>query len=117
MGLGEDVLERSLPGKLSFFDDKNIVQVACGGLHNLALGADGKVYSWGCNDQKALGREGNEMTPGLVEGFKNQYIVKVAAGDSVSVALSSNGKVFSWGTFRVKIILNFGFKRNCRFFV
>ena len=116
LGLGEEVLERSRPGKIAYFDDLNIVQVACGGLHNLALSQSGKVYSWGCNDQKALGREGAEMSPGPVEGLKNAFIVKVAAGDSVSVALTDKGRVFAWGTFRVNYFLMLEFQWNFRIF-
>jgi len=32
-------------------------------MHTLALTAEGKLYSWGCNDDKALGRLGPENEP------------------------------------------------------
>ncbi|KAF8466393.1 regulator of chromosome condensation 1/beta-lactamase-inhibitor protein II [Kalaharituber pfeilii] len=105
-------------------DKVGVVQIACGGMHSLALTKDGKVYSWGVNDQGALGRdtkweaptkdadatdsedeEGEinpkESTPGLVEGLpENINIVQVAAGDSISVAVTDEGYVYAWGTFR-----------------
>lgn len=34
-----------------------VVQIAAGGMHSLALTHDGKVYSWGINDQGTLGRD------------------------------------------------------------
>ena len=34
-----------------------IVQVAAGGMHSVALTAEGEVYTCGVNDEGALGRE------------------------------------------------------------
>jgi hypothetical protein len=33
----------------------NIAAIACGGFHNLALAADGRVISWGTNDYGQVG--------------------------------------------------------------
>ena len=30
-------------------------------MHSIALSLDGKLYSWGCNDDKALGRQGKRF--------------------------------------------------------
>ncbi|KAI9001996.1 regulator of chromosome condensation 1/beta-lactamase-inhibitor protein II [Gaertneriomyces semiglobifer] len=100
LGLGQDVLEKEKLAKIAFFDDKDIVAVYAGGLHNIALDKNGKLYSWGCNDQKALGREGEETEPGEVVGLDGIRIVQVACGDSASAALSDQGEVYCWGTFR-----------------
>ena len=48
--------------------EKKIATVACGGLHNVAATADGAVFTWGCNDDGALGRGGEENLPARVEG-------------------------------------------------
>jgi regulator of chromosome condensation len=47
------------PFELTFFRTKQlkIVKIAVGGLHTLALTTRGEVYSWGCNDDGALGRK------------------------------------------------------------
>jgi regulator of chromosome condensation len=80
------------------------LQVACGGLHTLVLGVRGEVWTFGCNDDKALGRETAEeedaFTPGLVDLPKKA--VQVSAGDSHSAALTEDGNVFGWGTFKVR---------------
>jgi alpha-tubulin suppressor-like RCC1 family protein len=34
-----------------------ILQVACGGMHTVVLTTDGQIYTWGVNDEGALGRE------------------------------------------------------------
>lgn len=65
----------------------------------------GQVYTFGCNDEGALGRdtseEGSEFEPGMVE--LPGKVVFVSAGDSHSAALLEDGKVFIWGNFRVII--------------
>ncbi|KAI0836887.1 RCC1/BLIP-II [Hypoxylon sp. FL0890] len=45
-------------------DEVGVVQVACGGMHNVALTADNKILTWGVNDNKALGREPVFEDPG-----------------------------------------------------
>jgi regulator of chromosome condensation len=108
LGLGEDVLEKLKPSLLPYFADKQIVAVYAGGLHNIVLSNKGKLYSWGCNDQKALGRDGEETEPGPVQGLDDEFIVSVACGDSISCCLTREGKVYAWGTFRDKTGI-FGF--------
>ncbi|PVV03947.1 hypothetical protein BB560_001560 [Smittium megazygosporum] len=99
LGLGEDKPERKKPFPIQELVDQNIVDIASGGLHSIALTKEGKLWSWGCNDQKALGRAGDEYVPMHVEQGDSKFI-KVECGDSVSVALTSDGYVYSWGTFR-----------------
>ena len=68
-------------------------------MHTLALSVEGKVYSWGCNDDGALGRSGTENLPGIVSGVHS--VNKLDAGDSHSVAISDKLKlVYTWGTYR-----------------
>ncbi|KAJ3110920.1 Regulator of chromosome condensation [Phlyctochytrium bullatum] len=102
LGLGPDETSKGRPKKLEYFLDKKIIDVAAGGLHNMALSEDGKLYSWGCNDQKALGRSGEETVPLPVEGLDGVNIVQVVCGDSITAALSDEGNVYAWGTFRNK---------------
>ncbi|KAG0231135.1 hypothetical protein BGW42_000486 [Actinomortierella wolfii] len=100
LGLGEDITSRKKPTPLAALDDEQIVDIAAGGMHNMALTAEGKLWSWGVNDQKTLGRSGDEYTPAPVEGLDDVKIVKVACSDSVTVALSDKGEVYTWGTYR-----------------
>jgi regulator of chromosome condensation len=78
---------------------EEICLIACGSMHTLALSTEGRVYSWGCNDDGALGRSGAENSPGIVTGV--QSVNKLDAGDSHSVAISQLLKtVYTWGTYR-----------------
>jgi len=101
LGLGEDIMERSKPALVKSIPVK-VASVEAGGMHTLALSVEGVVYSFGCNDEGALGRaiEDDEegFTPGEVK--IDEKIVQVSAGDSHSVALSEGGNVYYWGTFR-----------------
>ena len=71
VGLGDDQpFEIKKPRKIPFFEiggglhpARSILKVVCGGMHTVALSSMGKVYTWGCNDEGALGREGPENAP------------------------------------------------------
>eukprot|EP00058_Branchiostoma_floridae_P007212 XP_002592700.1 hypothetical protein BRAFLDRAFT_118398 [Branchiostoma floridae] len=100
LGLGEDVMERKKPGLVAIQD--KVIDVCAGGMHTVALTVKGEVWSWGCNDEGALGRDtseiGTETVPGKVElGAK---IAQLGAGDSHTIALTTDGRVWCWGTFR-----------------
>uniref|UniRef100_A0A667HB34 Regulator of chromosome condensation 1 n=1 Tax=Lynx canadensis TaxID=61383 RepID=A0A667HB34_LYNCA len=100
LGLGENVMERKKPALVPIPED--IVQAEAGGMHTVCLSKSGQVYSFGCNDEGALGRdtsvEGSEMVPGKVE--LQEKVVQVSAGDSHTAALTEDGRVFLWGSFR-----------------
>ncbi|KAJ1831767.1 hypothetical protein LPJ63_004044 [Coemansia sp. RSA 2711] len=100
LGLGEEMIERKKPFAVPALADVPVVDVASGGLHTMALGADGRLWSWGCNDQKALGRDGDEFTAALVQGLDGVRIARVACSDSATFALADDGHVYAWGTFR-----------------
>ncbi len=40
-----------------------VLQIACGGMHTVALLEDGRIFSWGVNDEGALGRETGTPAP------------------------------------------------------
>ncbi|KAG7242214.1 hypothetical protein INR49_024260 [Caranx melampygus] len=100
LGLGEDIIERKKPALVSL--PEKIVQVIAGGMHTVCLSDTGHVYTFGCNDEGALGRdtteEGSEMVPGKVA--LEEKVVQVSAGDSHTAALTEDGTVYIWGSFR-----------------
>lgn len=80
---------------------ERVTSVACGGMHAVVLTLDGKLWTWGCNDDGVLGREGNESEPGRVEGALAALPVQaVSCGDSHTAALTRDGRVFTWGTYK-----------------
>ena len=80
LGLGPDIPERSKPARftatslararlaLSAEGDsdaaaESFVQVVAGGTHTVCLTADGRVFTFGCNDEGALGRPSIDTPP------------------------------------------------------
>ena len=62
------------------------------------------MFTWGCNDEGALGRTADdEYLAGQVNDLTNK-IVQVSTGDSHTAALDDQGRVYSWGVFRVSYI-------------
>ncbi|XP_075051974.1 regulator of chromosome condensation [Mixophyes fleayi] len=100
LGLGEDVMERKKPALVPL--PEQILQAEAGGMHTVCLGASGSIYTFGCNDEGALGRdtteEGSETQPGKVD--LQEKVVQVSAGDSHTAALTEDGRVFIFGSFR-----------------
>ncbi|KAI8992264.1 regulator of chromosome condensation 1/beta-lactamase-inhibitor protein II [Pilobolus umbonatus] len=100
LGLGDEMLERKRPMPLKVLDHESIVDIVAGGMHSVAITKEGQLWTWGCNDQRALGRSGEEYIPAKIENMENIKIVKVACGDSISMALTEEGKLYCWGTYR-----------------
>jgi hypothetical protein len=79
---GDDTFgQTNLPSNLT-----NVVAIAGGGYHSLALNADGTVVSWGFDTY------GETNVP---EGLTNA--VAIAGGAYYSLALNADGTVVSWG--------------------
>ena len=63
LGLGEDITERTKPALVTGVNGK-VMAVAAGGMHTICVTTDGKVWSFGCNDEGALGRAIDEDEEG-----------------------------------------------------
>ena len=63
LGLGEDITERTKPALVAGVKGK-VMAVAAGGMHTICVTTDGKVWSFGCNDEGALGRAIDEDEEG-----------------------------------------------------
>jgi alpha-tubulin suppressor-like RCC1 family protein len=65
----------------------NVIAIAAGGTHNLALKADGTVWAWGANSYGQLGNGNNEDSsiPAKVIGLAD--VVSIASGGHQSLAM------------------------------
>ena len=64
---------------------------------------DGVCFTWGCNDEGSLGREGDESLlymPGAIQ--LPEKVTCVAAGGSQTFAVTLSGKVYGWGCYKDK---------------
>lgn len=75
----------------------DVVAIAAGQYHSLALRSDGTVWAWGWNYYGQLG-DGTTIdrtTPVQVQGLTN--VVAIAASSNFSLALKADGTVWAWG--------------------
>ncbi|GMH68573.1 hypothetical protein TrRE_jg2730, partial [Triparma retinervis] len=75
----------------------SITKVGAGGLHNVAVTSTGDCYTWGCNDDGSVGREGAEHMPMIVGGMGR--LEGGDAGDCQSVACGM-GRAWFWGAYK-----------------
>ena len=79
----------------------NVVSVATGHEHTLALRADGAVFAWGSDEWGQLGVGGPttscQCTNSPIQSLIPPQVVAIAAGDVHSVALDLNARVWVWG--------------------
>ncbi|MBC7940211.1 MAG: hypothetical protein H7Z19_10685 [Chitinophagaceae bacterium] len=83
----------------------DIIQIAAGSKHAIALRQDGTVWAWGTRDEGAIG-DGQPKTlrpvmaigPTQVPGL--QGITQIAAARFHNLALRTDGKVMAWGLNR-----------------
>jgi alpha-tubulin suppressor-like RCC1 family protein len=75
-----------------------VVAVAAGSRHSLALRRDGRVFAWGANESGQLGTGSHDSspTPQLLSTLEN--IVAISASLEKSVALGADGRLWQWGT-------------------
>ncbi|KMQ89857.1 rcc1 and btb domain-containing protein 1 [Lasius niger] len=87
------------PRKITAMSGKVIVKVACGSEHTLALTDEGKVYTWGKNDNGQLGVNDKlkSSTLVMVNLPEMEKVLDIAAYGNLSVAVGSNKTVYVWG--------------------
>ncbi len=77
----------------------DVVAVAAGGYHCLALKADGTVWAWGDNSWSQLGDGtylGSQHSPVRVAGMEGPA-ARMAGGNSHGLAMGADGRVWAWG--------------------
>lgn len=90
-------LSSSAPGAVeSGLED--VVAVAAGERHSLALQGDGLVFAWGHNTYGQLGDSTylHRAIPVAVAGLRGA--IAIAAGEEHSLALRGDGTVVAWGS-------------------
>jgi len=104
LGLKSTIDQRKNPQPVPI--PEPIVQIAAGPLHSACLTDENHIFTFGCNDEHALGRpdtddnNNEEEDPfGEVDMSKvmtddDEKIIQLVAGDSHTFALSNLGKVY-----------------------
>jgi alpha-tubulin suppressor-like RCC1 family protein len=97
LGVGTTIPQTNSPvmvtGGLS-----NVIQIASGCGHSLALLANGSIFVWGQNQygQLGIGTVFQTNSPVMVTGGLSN-VIQISGGAYHSLALLENGNVYSWG--------------------
>jgi len=92
------------PEILSVMNKRNVIQIAAGDAHAVALTLEGDVFTWGIYKQKNgtnLGYRSNapkeefQDEPELVE--TEEPIVQIGCTSNKTIALTESGDVYEWG--------------------
>jgi alpha-tubulin suppressor-like RCC1 family protein len=97
VGHADENVAFSAPTPVAAMGGVRMQSISAGEDHSLAHTCDGRIYSWGENNNGQLGH-GDELdrpSPVLVEGLEG--VCGIAAGYSHSLAVTHLGVVFSWG--------------------
>ncbi|XP_023610395.1 probable E3 ubiquitin-protein ligase HERC4 isoform X2 [Myotis lucifugus] len=89
-----------VPRNIKCLSDIQIVQVACGYYHSLALSKASEVFSWGQNKYGQLGLGTDckkQASPQLIKSLIGIPFMQVAAGGAHSFVLTLSGAIFGWG--------------------
>ena len=98
LGYSKNIEVQEIPTKMVGLE--NIVQLASGKDHVLALDAKGIVYAWGNGQQYQLGRkilERHKFAALDAHAFGLYDIKYIASGDFHCFAINSQGDVLAWG--------------------
>lgn len=95
LGLGHNTSPKKKPEHVSGLS--NVVDIATGNSHTLALTADGEIYTWGygVSGQLGHGDATNAHAPTKIQGISKA--VRIGAGIDSSFAVSADGSVKAWG--------------------
>ncbi|XP_074547318.1 putative E3 ubiquitin-protein ligase HERC1 isoform X2 [Halichoeres trimaculatus] len=87
------------PQKVEQLCNKGIKKVCCGTQFSVALGCDGRVYTFG--QERLIGLPDsmlkNKSCPQVVPSLEGLFIEDIAVGCEHVLALSSTGDVYAWG--------------------
>lgn len=100
--LGHGDFDRRLkPTLIQYFLDNNeeIVKVACGWDHSLAVSCQGTIFSWGSGSNGKLGHgdEENCDVPTAIRSMIGKYVKDVKAGCEHSVMLTDDCEIWTCG--------------------
>jgi alpha-tubulin suppressor-like RCC1 family protein len=94
LGTG-DTVERDSPVPVAGVTE--VIAVAGGGAHSLALKADGSVWGWGSNARGALGDGSAVAERHIPVRAQIDNVTAIVAGSSLSLAIKKDGTLWAWG--------------------
>ncbi|GBG85090.1 hypothetical protein CBR_g39552 [Chara braunii] len=101
LGHGREANEL-VPKEIRYFTKWNVqvMAVAAGSVHSVAVAFGGQVYTWGNGFSGCLGHEDtrHRLVPHVVDGVSHVCAVNVAAGQDSTFVVGADGDVYSFGS-------------------
>ena len=92
---------RLTPVMVAMPEGVKFTQVQAGYWHSVALDRDGRVWTWGNNQQFQQGRPKDDNhpyeRPGLIDVPADVRFIAIGVGMSHTLALDQDGNIWSWG--------------------
>jgi alpha-tubulin suppressor-like RCC1 family protein len=87
------------PKLIEALRNENVLSIAVGWSHSLALSTEGRVFEWGSPYKDICAKVPTIPTPTLVSELEGVFVAEIAAGNYHSLALERQGRstVWSWG--------------------
>jgi alpha-tubulin suppressor-like RCC1 family protein len=104
--IAADELANPYPVKIM----ENVIAVATGQAHSLALTYDGSLWAWGRNVEGQLGYDGNDFIHHPMKIKEN--VIAIAAGENYSAAITSEYNLYTWGANSVGQLGNGSFENR-----
>lgn len=94
-----DRAHQKVPRKLDSPLARDIVAIACGSNHTLALNKQGKALAWGCGQhgQIAHGTDDDVLEPKVIEALERTRTINLSAGGNHSCFVTENGDLYLAG--------------------
>jgi len=94
------ITDSSVPVRVNDTNLANVVAIAAGGGHSLAIDSSGNAWSWGSGGTGELG-DGTSTSRSVPVRVSNSTglgtVVAIEAGADHSLAIDSNGNAWAWG--------------------
>ncbi|DBA04860.1 TPA: hypothetical protein N0F65_004497 [Lagenidium giganteum] len=89
----------SKPQEIAALRGHQIKAIAAGRCHSVALRSDGRVFTWGSNEDGALGRgcSDDSTVPMMVDALRTVVIKQIDCGSRHNIVLGTNKRVYTWG--------------------
>ncbi|KAJ0413703.1 regulator of chromosome condensation 1/beta-lactamase-inhibitor protein II [Aspergillus carlsbadensis] len=99
VGFSPTAQQEPLPVLINGLD--NVAKLVAGAQHMLALTSEGRIFSWGCNEQGQLGRQRSHyISPHDLEPAPCAVpakVVEIGSGHYHSFAIHKSGDIYAWG--------------------
>ncbi|KAJ0400988.1 hypothetical protein P43SY_003542 [Pythium insidiosum] len=98
-----DRLSTAQPRLVQALARQRVHLICAGRSHSVAVTSEGAIYSWGSNEDGALGRNGSTADdfvspePQQIEALPKLHVLQIDCGSRHTVVLMADHRVFVWG--------------------